>query len=244
LRALAGVLGVGERAQPRIALLVDLACASASSWSRDLPSSAAACASDAARSSFSGGGSGSDMGGGGSKPDRYGGEARRFKGWCNVCPAVPAGAEAFDSNGKPTMRTSARHNGGTMKIQWLAFWLLATASGGVAAAWSVLGNTEGGADIYIDRATLSKSGHTVKVWIMEDYKGGPARFSGRTFQSAKLQHEYDCKDPSGARFNRRFIQRRRATEPWSIRARQPTAWRPINAGTVAETLWKMACGKK
>jgi len=142
------------------------------------------------------------------------------------------------------MPPGSRHNGGTMKIQWLAFWLLATASGGVAAAWSVLGNTEGGADIYIDRATLSRSGHTVKVWIMEDYKGGPRTFSGKTFQSAKLQHEYDCKDPQRRTLQSTLHSAAKGNGTVVHTGSQPTAWRPINAGTVAETLWKMACGKK
>ena len=130
-----------------------------------------------------------------------------------------------------------------MKIQCLLFLLLATSSGGVAAAWSLLGNTDGGADIYIDRATLSKSGHTVKVWIMEDYKG-PRTFSGKTFQSAKLQHEYDCKDPQRRTLQSTLHSAQKGNGTVVQTGSQPTAWRPINAGTVAETLWKMACGKK
>ena len=132
---------------------------------------------------------------------------------------------------------------GTMKIQWLAFWLLATASGGVAAAWSLLGNTESGSDIYIDRATLSKSGHTVKVWIMEDYKG-PRTFSGKTFQSAKLQREYDCKDRQQRTLQSTLHSAQKGNGAVVHTGSQPTAWRAIAADTVAETLWKMACGKK
>ena len=130
-----------------------------------------------------------------------------------------------------------------MKNRWLAFWLLATASGGVAAAWSLLGNTEGGADIYIDRATLSKSGHIVKVWIMEDYKG-PRTFSGKTFQSAKLQHEYDCKDRQRRTVQSTLHSAQKGNGAVVQTGSQPTAWRPITANTVAETMWKMACGKK
>ena len=141
------------------------------------------------------------------------------------------------------MRTGCRHNGGMMKTRWLLLCLLATASGSVAAAWTLLGNTDGGADIHIDRATLSKSGHTVKVWIMEDYKA-PRTFSGKTFQSAKLQHEYDCKDPQRRTLQSTLHSAQKGNGTLVHSGSAPTAWRPINAGTVAETLWKMACGKK
>ena len=156
---------------------------------------------------------------------------------------LPGCPEAFDSNGKLAMRTAPWQNGETMRMRWLAFWLLAATSGSVAAAWPLLGSTEGAADIYIDRATISKSGHTVKMWIMEDYKG-PRTFSGKTFQSAKLQQEYDCKDGQRRTVQSTLHSAQKGNGTVVHTGSQPTAWRPITADTVAETMWKMACGKK
>ena len=130
-----------------------------------------------------------------------------------------------------------------MKLRWIALWLLATASGGASAAWSLLGTTEGGADLYIDRATSSKSGHLVKVWVMEDYKG-PRTFSGKTFQSAKLQHEYDCKDRQRRTVQSTLHSAQKGNGTVVHTGSTPTAWRPITPDTVAETMWKVACGKR
>ena len=56
---------------------------------------------------------------------------------------------------------------------------LLAAGGATAAEWKHLGTSESGAEIYVDRSTLRKSGNAVSLWMMEDYK------TTRTFSGKK-----------------------------------------------------------
>ncbi len=132
-----------------------------------------------------------------------------------------------------------------MTQRWFAGLMLALASGGATAEWTLVGSTEGkgGVDYYIDRATLSKTGNTVQLWMMEDYKVAQT-FSGKTFLSAKLQHEYDCKDSQRRTLQSSLYSGWKGGGTVVLFGTNPAPWRPVSAGTVGETLWKMACGKK
>jgi hypothetical protein len=127
-------------------------------------------------------------------------------------------------------------------------WLLVPAAlllaaGEAAAAWTHLGTSEGGAEIYVDRATFRKSGNTVSLWMMEDYKS-PRTFSGKTFLSARLQHDYDCKDRKRRTLQSSLYSANKGNGTVVLSSTKASDWRPIAAASVAETLWKMACGKK
>ena len=131
-----------------------------------------------------------------------------------------------------------------MKIQSMAI-LMMVAAGSNAAEWSPLGSTDGrgGTDIYVDRASLSKSGNAVQLWMMEDHKVAQT-FSGKTFLSARLQHEYDCRENQRRVLQSALHAGRKGTGDVVYTSAKPGPWRPISAGTVAETMWKMACERK
>lgn len=128
-------------------------------------------------------------------------------------------------------------------MRFLVMMLLAATSWNALADWTRVASTESDTDIYVDHATISRSGNTAKMWILEDRKVAD-KFAGKTFLSAKLQYEYDCKDNQ-----RRVLQS-------SLYSGQKTAgsivqtstksgpWRPISAGRISEAMWKIACGKK
>src|SRR5688572_25185932 len=78
-------------------------------------------------------------------------------------------------------------------MRFVVMMVLAVASGVAVADWTKVATTESDTDIYVDRATISKSGNLARMWILEDRKVADT-FSGKTFLSAKLHYEYDCKD--------------------------------------------------
>ena len=128
-------------------------------------------------------------------------------------------------------------------MRFLAIVMLAALSNFAHANWTKVLTTESDTDIYVDHKTVSKSGTNVKMWIMEDRKSAGS-FAGKTFMSAKLEYEYDCKDRqrrvlqsslySGQKAGGNNVQTGTKTGPW----------RPITEGRVNEALWKIACSKK
>ena len=132
-----------------------------------------------------------------------------------------------------------------MKSRWLVMLALAAASGAASADWTLVGSTDGrgGVDHYFDRATISKSGNTVTQWVLEDHKVAQS-FAGKTFLSAKFQEEYDCKDNQRRTLQSMLYSGQKATGSMVQAGPKPRPWRPVTAGTVGETMWKLACGKK
>jgi hypothetical protein len=123
--------------------------------------------------------------------------------------------------------------------------VLAALSGSAAAAWERVGVADDGMVVYADPATIQKSGDAVKMWTLLDYKIAEKDDTGQPYLSAKLLHEYHCKDE------------RARTRYFSVHAGQMAAgrlvfsevrgesdWLPAGRTFIGETLWRIACGKK
>ena len=128
-------------------------------------------------------------------------------------------------------------------MRCIAIMLLAALSGVAVADWKIVGTTESGTDIYVDHATITKSGNTVTLWMLEDRKKAET-FAGKTFLSAKLQYEYDCKDNQRRVLQSSLYSGQKAGGNNVQTGTKTGSWRPISAGTVSEMMWKLACGKK
>ena len=124
--------------------------------------------------------------------------------------------------------------------------LLVLVSSGAAAEWVALGSADSGDayyDIYVNPATIRKSGNMVKTWAMYDYK--TTQVSDKGQMSHKAQLEYDCKDErsrllyisaySGSMGNGNVVYSSDGI---------PGNWSPIVPGSVNEGAWKFACGKQ
>jgi hypothetical protein len=72
--------------------------------------------------------------------------------------------------------------------------LLLVASSGAMAEWTmVAGDAHGSYDAYVDFSTISKTGTTVKMWRLLNYKN--TQVSGKvSYLSNAIQNEYDCKE--------------------------------------------------
>ena len=122
--------------------------------------------------------------------------------------------------------------------------LLGVLSSNAAAAWiQVSGNDV--VIIYADRATIRKSGNSVKMWVMDDFKDSRVSSTGKQYLSSKSLNEYDCKNE----------QRRTLFFTWHsgqmgngniVYSDDGVAsnWRPVAPGSAGATLWGIACGKQ
>ena len=128
-------------------------------------------------------------------------------------------------------------------MRFVVMMALAVASGVAVADWTKVATTESETDIYVDHASISKSGNLAKMWILEDRKVADT-FSGKTFLSAKLQYEYDCKDNQRRVLQSSLYSGQKAGGSTVQTGTKPGPWLPITQGRVNETMWKIACGRK
>ena len=128
-------------------------------------------------------------------------------------------------------------------MRFVVMMVLAVASGVAVADWTKVATTESETDIYVDRASIIKSGNLAKMWILEDRKVADT-FSGKSFLSAKLQYEYDCKENQRRVLQSSLYSGHKAGGSNVQTGTKPGPWKPIATGRVSEAMWKIACGKK
>lgn len=99
---------------------------------------------------------------------------------------------------------------------------------------------------YADYSTIRKAGSRVKMWMLFDHKSVQEDAAVGAYLSAKVQHEYDCKDKrkriiafsffSGNRGNGELVYSDRDSTNWAPK------WEKIGAlDEGAESKWKRAC---
>lgn len=128
----------------------------------------------------------------------------------------------------------------------IVMMLLAVVSGSAAAEWVKIGSSPslGGYDHYVDPATIRKSGDIVKMWGMYDFKTTRV-VSDVRYLSEKLQIEHDCKNErSQLLFFSMHAGNMGNGDPVYYTKSVPDNWTPISPGSVDETQWKFACGKR
>lgn len=98
---------------------------------------------------------------------------------------------------------------------------------------------------YTDPATIRKSSNMVMMWSLYDFKTTQVGASGERFLSLKTQHEFDCKDERNRMlyFTQHSGQMGDGKVVYTYNGEPPDKWTPVAPGSIAETLWKLACGK-
>ena len=120
--------------------------------------------------------------------------------------------------------------------------LLALAGTAALAEWEDVGATDG-FTVYVDRSTIRRSGSLVKMWRLLDYKTIQTSASGGSYLSSKSQREYDCKEELGRNRFTSWYSEKMGDGSLSRSDNNIGEWEPIPPDTVAERLWKIACGK-
>lgn len=122
--------------------------------------------------------------------------------------------------------------------------LVLLSSGPVSAEWvSISVLDEAGVTIYVDLDTRRHKGDRVQMWELIDYRTTQT-LAGTSYLSASLHREYDCIGE---------VHRTLALEEWSGSMGVGTVllvnsdvqkWEPVDPGSIAKRLWKIACNKK
>jgi hypothetical protein len=128
--------------------------------------------------------------------------------------------------------------------------LLAGLSTGAAAEWVKVGEFNNSA-LFADPAGVSRAGSVVQ---MSDLKidcldCSSIQLLGSTrYTSQTRRAEYDCKEErvrTISAVSTAYPEAGNMTENKSIDSMQGTSdWQPLSSGSIEETLWKIACGKR
>ena len=123
--------------------------------------------------------------------------------------------------------------------------LLAIICGDVMADWVKIG-TNGNITTYVALPSTDKTDNIVKMWGLVDLKDPGKEEAGKSFLSAKALQEYDCQKTQVRKITLSFFSENMGSgnvvhtymdaEKWK--------WAPVATGTLVESMWKMACGKK
>jgi hypothetical protein len=131
---------------------------------------------------------------------------------------------------------------------YLGFWLLSMFlvlnSGPASAEWVLVSVVDqAGVTIYVDPATIHRTGERVEVLELIDYRTLQT-VAGTAFLSARVHREYDC---AGDR------HRTLALTKWSgdmgtgkviLTTAEVQQWEPADPGSIGKRLWNVACNKQ
>ena len=103
------------------------------------------------------------------------------------------------------------------------------------AEWTEIGRTEDGT-IYIDYATIRRSGNLANVWWLTDF--------AKPSWSQKYQGQYDCeRQQSRLLAFTRFTGRMGGGDILPDSSHIPK-WEPVQPGSIVETIFNIVCDKK
>ncbi len=128
------------------------------------------------------------------------------------------------------------------RLAWLTMAALAVASSGAAAQWVTMGDN-GQAEIYIDKATITRSGDTAKMWSLQELKQ-PGSAGGAAYVSLKRLDEYDCKEPRTRGVEISAFPKPMAQGTAVASEKGSGAWTKVAPDSAIEKMWKIACGKE
>lgn len=110
------------------------------------------------------------------------------------------------------------------------------------AEW-LLVDRNANATVYVDRGSLQRTGDTVRLWVLDDLKMAHTR-GAETYLSSRAQEEHDC---TNERFRLVALVRfagQMGTGKVVYERTVESNWASIPKGTLAQSVWKYACGKK
>lgn len=121
--------------------------------------------------------------------------------------------------------------------------LLLATSNSAMANWVSIGENDSFV-MYVDNATIRKSGNIAKMWHMQDFKVVQDA-SGAKFLSLKMQGEYDCQAEKSRHLAFTFFSGNMGGGKVVFRNGNVKEERqPIEPDSVNEDLWNVACAKK
>lgn len=125
----------------------------------------------------------------------------------------------------------------------ILFLLLAVVSISAKADWVNLYSDEN-FSIFADPTTISKNGNLAKMRSLYDFKAAQAITTSNPAQSETWQKEFDCQIKKFRPLHMTLYSENMG-KGTAIRINDEVGtWTPIQAESLNEIEWKMACGKK
>ena len=113
-----------------------------------------------------------------------------------------------------------------------------------AAKWVDLGTVDafGGTEVYYDPITMQRSGSTVRMWEMWDFKTMQV-IGGQRVLSTSSRYEYDCKSARRRMLSTAGFPGHGGKGVAIDSGTELGPWESVSPGYTGE-LWKVACAKK
>jgi hypothetical protein len=114
------------------------------------------------------------------------------------------------------------------------------------AEWEITGRTKKGT-FYYDKSTIRIESPIAKMWAMMDFSEELTNSSGERSKSQKVFRVANCKEQTVT--TNSIIQfsdsmgEGNVVSTYTIKEGEWT-WQPISPGSIAETEWKIMCGKR
>lgn len=122
--------------------------------------------------------------------------------------------------------------------------LLAGVSSVAAAEWVYVGRDPSGTTVYLDPATVRRSGSTLKMWNLIDYGKNQAPETAKPIFSSNTDVEYDCQQKRVRSLFYSVHSGKMASGELVFLSSDVGDWRPVSPGSVEEVLWNIACRKQ
>lgn len=124
---------------------------------------------------------------------------------------------------------------------------LTLASGAASAEWTKVSDANNAADpqaYYVDKATIKRTGSTVKMWTLLNYDTPQDIFKdGSRVQSVMSQGEFDCESDSARYLVQNFYVGRMGSGNVVFVNTRTSTWIPQAPGSMGLSLVHAACGQ-
>lgn len=123
----------------------------------------------------------------------------------------------------------------------LVIWLSVMSSSAIAE-WVKVGSNEK-TTIYVDSATVQRTGNMAAMWHLIDFKTAK-KDMGDMYVSTKEQNEYDCNEKKLRR--RAFSEHSKNMGGGEVVYSDSftSKWKPVTPESGIQILWETACGKR
>jgi surface-adhesin protein E len=145
---------------------------------------------------------------------------------------------------RPFRRFSVHCSMANISAFWLLIMLLVLRSGPVYAEWLLVnGDDEAGLTVYVDPDTIRRKENLVTMLSLIDYRTIQI-IAGDSLLSIQRQNEYDCAEARTRMLAFTWFSGNMGGGQVVHSDSDEDKWKPVAPDSVAEALWKIACGKE
>ena len=121
----------------------------------------------------------------------------------------------------------------------VALFIVATTAN---AAWSKLDDGDTFI-VYVDNATIQRSGNIATMADLSDYKKERTSATGVVYLSQKARQEFNCKEGLRRRLSFTWHSEKMGNGKVVYTSDKTEEWSPIPRGSLGQALWQAACRK-